>query len=729
MYMGTSDAKESYLIDGLYEIRDLVDIPGLKQTFQKFTDATGISIELTDYPGMTVLINTAWQSICTEYHRTVPNAVASCIRTNSTLVSYRRGPVKAVALECPYGLIDCGVPVVVDGRRIASLFTGQVFQEEPDLDRLSKQAETFGFDTDDYIDAVKKVPVISRDRIEKIAEFLAEIARMVSELGYRNLQKLKKTSGLEEEINQRKIAEDCLRQSEEKYRFLAEKMADIVWTIDLDLNNTYVTPSVQEVLGFTPEERSRQTLEEKITPESLARVKKLVAEELKRDREHADELQRFVVMEVEYYHRNGSTVWLENTMKAVRNQSGELTGIYGVSRDISQRRTAEKEKKILQDQLAAAQKMESLGRLAGGVAHDFNNLLTVIIGHTELALQNISPAEELHSTLFQIHHAAEDSAALTRQLLAFARKQVIQPRLLNINEAVTGMLKMLRRLIGEQIELNWIPDGNLWLSMIDPGQIDQVLINLCVNARDAIAGFGSITIETDNALIDAEFCAAHRGIAPGDFVKLTVADSGSGMDEDVLKHLFEPFFTTKGVGQGTGLGLATVYGIVKQNKGYVDVCSQLHQGTSVSIYLPRSETGVINTPDASTGDIPKGKGETVLLVEDEKAVLKMTVAMLEGLGYTVIPAGLPEDALEIVRSYSGSIHLLLTDLVMPQMNGRELAEKVIAIRPSMKRLFMSGYTADVTITLDVTEKGTLFIQKPFAMHTLAVKVHKVLTDF
>jgi PAS domain S-box-containing protein len=726
--MRAANTEQSYLIDGVYGIRDLVDIPMLKETFQKLTDATGFSIELSDFPEMNILISTGRQEICTRYHRATPDAVVSCIRINSNLVSNREGPIKAVVLECKYGLMDCGVPVVVDGIRIASLFTGQIFQEEPDLDRFSRQAEAFGFGMDGYIDALKKVPVISRDGIAKIAEFLAEIARMVSEMGYRNLQKLEKTNGLEEEINQRKIAEDCLRQSEEKYRFLAEKMADIVWTVDLDLKNTYVTPSVQGVLGFTPEERNRQTLEEKITPESLARVKKCIVEELKRDRKHADERQRFVVMEVEYYHKNGSTVWLENTMKAIRNQSGEITGIYGVSRDISQRRTAEKEKKILQDQLAAAQKMESLGRLAGGVAHDFNNLLTVILGHTELGLQALSPSDELHSTLLQIHHAAEDSAALTRQLLAFARKQVIRPRLLNINEAVAGLLKMLRRLIGEQIELNWIPDDDLWLSMIDPSQIDQVLINLCVNARDAISGVGSITIKTENAPIDAEFCTGHRGITPGDFLKLTVADSGCGMDDDVRRHLFEPFFTTKGVGHGTGLGLATVYGIVKQNKGYVSVCSELNQGTSVSIYLPRSETGEIGTPEISTSKIPKGKGETVLLVEDEKAVLKMTVTMLEGLGYTVIPAGLPEEALEIVRNYPGEIHLLLTDLVMPQMNGRELVEKVEEIKPSMKCLFMSGYTADIVIIQDVTEKGLLFIQKPFSMQTLAERVHKALTN-
>ncbi|OPX32507.1 MAG: hypothetical protein B1H09_00010 [Gemmatimonadaceae bacterium 4484_173] len=726
--MSTADSKEPYLIDGLYGIQDLADISRLKNIFQKLTDATGFSIELSDFPEMNILISTGWQEICTRYYRASPDAIVSCIRTRPDLLICGEEPVKATVLKCEYGLIDCGVPVVVDGLRIASLFTGQIYQKEPGLDSLRRQAETYGFDTDGYIDAVKKVPVIPREGIAKMTEFLGEIARMISEQGYRNLQKIKRTESLNKEIEQRKMAEDCLRQNEEKYRFLAEKMADIVWTVDLELKNTFVTPSVHGVLGFTPEERKRQTLKEKVTPESFARVKKVVAEELARSREHPDELQRSVVMEVEYYHKNGSTVWLENTMKAIRNHSGAMVGIYGVSRDVSQRKIDEREKKKLQDQLTVAQKMESLGRLAGGVAHDFNNLLTVILGHTELALQDVSPVEELHSTLLQIHHAAEESAALTRQLLAFARKQVIQPRPLNINEAIAGQLKMLRRLMGEQIELSWIPADSLWLSMIDPGQIDQVLINLCVNARDAIAGVGAISIKTENAYVDAEFSAAHQGISPGDYVKLCVADSGSGMDREVLGHIFEPFFTTKGVGKGTGLGLATVYGIVKQNGGYVDVWSELNQGTSVSIYLPRPETGTVDTAEISNGEIPTGSGETVLLVEDEIAVLEMTLAMLEGLGYRVVPASLPEQALEIVRNHSGEIHLLLTDLIMPQMNGRELAEKAEEIRPSMKCLFMSGYTADIIISPDVTKKGLCFMQKPFAMQTLAVMVHKVLAD-
>ncbi|MCD6589192.1 MAG: response regulator, partial [Candidatus Fermentibacteraceae bacterium] len=248
------------------------------------------------------------------------------------------------------------------------------------------------------------------------------------------------------------------------------------------------------------------------------------------------------------------------------------------------------------------------------------------------------------------------------------------------------------------------------------------------NARDAIAGIGTITIKTENASVDADFCTVHQGISPGDYVKLSVMDSGSGMDGDVLGHIFEPFFTTKGVGKGTGLGLATVYGIVKQNGGYVDVWSDLNQGTSVSIYLPRSETGVVDVPVVSAGDIPMGNGEIVLLVEDEKAVLEMTLAMLEGLGYRVVPASLPEEALEILRTHTGSIHLLLTDLVMPQMNGKELAEKAKKIRPYMKCLFMSGYTADIIITPNVTEKGMLFIQKPFALQTLAEIVHNILAE-
>jgi len=370
-----------------------------------------------------------------------------------------------------------------------------------------------------------------------------------------------------------------------------------------------------------------------------------------------------------------------------------------------------------------AHKMESLGRLASGVAHDFNNLLTVILGQTEIALQGLSPSDRFYDVFSQIHHTAEGSATLTRQLLAFARKQIVRPEILNVNDSISSMFKMLRRLIGEQVDLVWLPGTNLWTAEIDPGQLDQILVNLCVNARDAIDGAGQIRIETVNVIIDESYCEDHPGIAPGDYMRLTVRDSGCGIDSEVVGHIFEPFFTTRGIGQNGGLGLATVYGIVKQNRGYVDVWSEQEIGTAIHIYLPGSTREASETKLDFSRKVPTGNGECILLVEDEVAVLEMAQTMLEGLNYTVLSASLPDMALKIIQKHKGEIHMLLTDLVMPQMNGRELAEKIIKISPYTKPLFMSGYSSPVS---DHPEKSLRFIQKPFSMSELAVTVREVL---
>ncbi|MCK5841379.1 MAG: response regulator [Candidatus Sabulitectum sp.] len=341
---------------------------------------------------------------------------------------------------------------------------------------------------------------------------------------------------------------------------------------------------------------------------------------------------------------------------------------------------------------ANSHKMESLGRLAGGIAHDFNNLLTVILGQTEIALQGLSPPDKYYDVFSQIHHTAEGSATLTRQLLAFARKQIVRPEILNINDSISIMFNMLRRLIGEQVDLVWLPGTNLWTAEIDPGQLDQILVNLCVNARDAIDGVGQIRIETVNVIIDESYCEDHPGISPGDYMRLTVRDSGCGIDREVVGHIFEPFFTTRVIGQNSGLGLATVYGIVKQNRGYVDVWSEREIGTAIHIYRPGSTLEPAETRLDFSTKVPSGNGECILLVEDEVAVLEMAQTMLEGLNYTVLSASLPDMALKIVQRHKGEIHLLLTDLVMPEMNGRELAEKIIKISPYTKPLFMSGYS-------------------------------------
>ena len=394
--------------------------------------------------------------------------------------------------------------------------------------------------------------------------------------------------------------------------------------------------------------------------------------------------------------------------------------------DISGIKEAEAEKEKLQGHLLQAQKMESVGRLAGGVAHDFNNMLGVILGHAEFALEKAAENHDLYTDLKEIQTAAQRSADLTRQLLTFARKQIIDPRKLDLNHTVENMLSMLRRLIGEDIDLSWEPARQLWPVKMDSSQVDQILANLCVNARDAIAGVGKLTIETGMVSFDEAYCKDHAGFIPGDFVMIAVSDDGCGMDKETLNNLFEPFFTTKEVGKGTGLGLATIYGIVKQNNGFINVYSEPGQGTTFRIYLPRysaaNETHEVIQPEkpAPTGN------ETILLVEDEPAILNMTRMMLERKGYSVLPAATPAKAIALSKTHADKIHLLMTDVVMPEMNGRDLAGHVTELYPDIRLLFMSGYTANIIAHQGVLDEGVAFIQKPFSMADLAEKIREVL---
>jgi len=398
----------------------------------------------------------------------------------------------------------------------------------------------------------------------------------------------------------------------------------------------------------------------------------------------------------------------------------------GYTIDLTERKRAEEEKKNLEQQLAQAQKMESVGRLAGGVAHDFNNMLGVILGHTELAMNQLDATHPLFSGLKNIRKAAERSADLTRQLLTFARKQTVTPKVLDLNETVEVILNMLMRLIGENIDLVWLPGENLGAVKMDPSQIDQVLANLCVNARDAIGNTGKVTIATDVAAFDEAYCAAHASVIPGEYLVLTVSDNGCGMDPETLAHLFEPFYTTKEMGKGTGLGLATVYGIVKQNNGFINVDSAPGQGATFRIYLPRHATKAEKMAKTDAGE-PVARGrETILLVEDEPMILEMTMEILKSLGYSILPAATPGEAICLAREHAGSIHLLMTDVVMPEMNGRDLAKKLLSLYPNLKRLFMSGYTADVIAHHGVLDEGVHFIQKPFTVKDLAAKIREVL---
>ncbi|MFN2358767.1 MAG: ATP-binding protein [Desulfotignum sp.] len=390
---------------------------------------------------------------------------------------------------------------------------------------------------------------------------------------------------------------------------------------------------------------------------------------------------------------------------------------------------AEEEREKLDAQFQQSQKMESVGRLAGGVAHDYNNMLNVILGYAELALGKIDPGDPLHADLEKIHGAATRSADITRQLLAFARKQTIDPKVLDLNRTIDGgILQILHRLMREDIDLAWQPAETLWSVKMDPVQIDQILANLCVNARDAIADVGKITIETGTKTFDQAYCDDHPGFIPGDFVMLAVSDDGCGMDKQTRENMFEPFFTTKKAEKGTGLGLATVYGIVKQNNGFINVYSEPEKGTTIRIYLSRHTELPEQIPPGKQTRMQSGHGETVLVVEDETVILDLACAMLENLGYTTLAAASPDAALHLARTHAGKIHLVITDVVMPGMNGRDLAAQLTQLYPDLKVLFMSGYTANVIAHHGVLDPGVHFMQKPFSMDDIAAKVQEVMND-
>jgi PAS domain S-box-containing protein len=517
------------------------------------------------------------------------------------------------------------------------------------------------------------------------------------------------------DLTARLQAEKALRESESRFHLMFERHDAIMMLIEpqtgaiLDANE-----AATRFYGYP---------KSKLCSMAINEINVLPADQVAAELQRAlNEQRKFFV----FPHKlaNGNVHTMEVHSSPILFQDRPV--LFSILHDITERRRAEEERRKLQDQLAQAQKMESIGRLAGGVAHDFNNMLGVIMGYTEMAMEQVDPALPVHGDLTEILKAARRSADLTRQLLAYARKQTVAPKVLDLNETIAGSLNMLRRLIGENLELVWQPGSALWAVKIDPMQIDQILTNLCVNARDAIRGVGRISIQTGNVAVGAAGLVGQVELVPGDYVELKIADTGCGMDEDMLGHLFEPFFTTKGMGRGTGLGLAMVYGIVKQNAGVIEVKSKPGRGAVFTIYLPRHAGPLDQPPETQPVQIQPARGQTILLVEDEPALLSLCRSILERLGYPILAAANPIAGIQLAQAHVGEIHLLITDVVMPEMNGQDLALRLAVRHPNLKRLFISGYTADIMAQQGVLEEGIQFLQKPFTQADLIAKVQAVL---
>ncbi len=526
-------------------------------------------------------------------------------------------------------------------------------------------------------------------------------------------------TGTHADISDQVRETEARRASDLRYRAMFELAVNAILQTSFDGKALAANPAFVRMFGYESEADVLATLVDLprglwANPEERATVAQRIR------------TQGFVHgYECEFLRKDGERIWISLNAAVGLGPDGRGNSFHSSIDDISVRKRAEAEAAALQAQLLQAQKMESVGRLAGGVAHDFNNMLGVIIGVAELSAQQLDAQHPLRADFQEIHDAARRSADLTRQLLTFARKQTVARRPLDLNETVARTNRMLTRLIGENVHLEWHPGDALWPVFMDATQLDQILTNLCVNAKDAITDFGTLRITTANCAIDASLAAKHADAAPGDHVRLTVSDTGCGMSAEVAAQIFEPFFTTKGVGEGTGLGLSSVYGAVRQNHGFITVSSILGHGTTFEIYLPRY-VGPGEVAQQGADAAPARGPETILVVEDEPRLLQLTTRALERSGYKVLTAADPAAALALETAYAGTIDLLLSDVVMPQMNGRSLADAMRLRRPRIKWLFMSGFTTDVTGVNGMLDDAERFIGKPFSISALNAKVREVL---
>jgi two-component system cell cycle sensor histidine kinase/response regulator CckA len=525
------------------------------------------------------------------------------------------------------------------------------------------------------------------------------------------LRKSERALAEAEKRRKREASEAALQQNEERYHALVENSSDAIALLGRDGEILYGSSATTRVLGYTLEDFVGRNALDMVHPEDSALVASRMAEVIQSPGSPVEFAARM-------RHCDGSWRFLEGIFTNLLHVAS-VGGIVSNYRDAT-------DKRLLEEQFRQAQKMEAVGQLAGGVAHDFNNLLTVILGYADLLATEAGRESSLAEPIHEIRKAGERAASLTRQLLAFSRKQLLEPIVLGVNELVGKLEKMLRRLIGEDVELVTRLDPSVSNVRADPGQLEQVIVNLVVNARDAMPRGGRLTIETADADLDEAYAQRHAAVRPGHYAMVAVSDTGIGMDAATQARIFEPFFTTKEKGKGTGLGLSTAYGIVKQSGGYIWVYSEPGHGTTFKVYLPSvMESSAVREARARAADAGKGS-ETILLVEDEQSVRTLSRRILEVRGYRVLEAARGAEALELVRATADPIHLVLTDLVMPDMSGSELASRVVALRPAVRVLYMSGYTDDGVIHNGLLEQGGAFLQKPFTPEVLARKVRKTL---
>ncbi len=677
-----------------YCFSDLVDLERLKELLESFSVIAGVAVAIFD-PDDKTLIAAGWQEICTRFHRASPLTAVRCQESDARIKEKSYTDI-GTGYRCSNGLFDYACPIIIEGTHLATLFIGQFFLEPPDEDFFRQQARECGFNEQEYIKALHKVPVLSEDNITTVLRFITGLSNILVHMG---LERLKNLKVAEEAI----VTEKALQKSRERYRAFVESTVDMVFLKDENFRYTMVNKSLANFFDRREEEI--------LGREDYDFMPADVAELYRKSDLRAISAGCVVVEEGNIGNR-----FFEARKYPVILDNGCI-GVGGYIRDVTKKRQ-------LEEQMLQTSKLESLGKLAGGVAHEFNNLLTGIIGYTQLIMQSRVVDDSALADLDQVLQLGNRATELTGQLLAFGRSQAVLPRIININDAVEKTLKMIKHLIGEDITLQFKPDPDLHSVKIDPGQIEQVLMNLALNSRDAMPEGGILSMETMNVILNQEFVVRHAGSREGEYVMLAVADNGSGMDRETLEHIFDPFFTTKEVGRGTGLGLAMVYGIVKQHNGCIYANSVSGKGTLFRIYLPQADQDaeIIETNIVKAESL--AGNETILLVEDEEHLRVLIERILREKGYSVYAAASPSEAESLFVKYAGRIDLLLTDMIMPECDGRTLYNRLSEKMASLKVLFMSGYVAAIP-----GGTGDNYIQKPFMPEELYRKMRNVLDGY
>ncbi len=810
--------------EGLKNIIEAAEIQLLMNNFYKLT---GTGVGIIDLKG-NIFVGTGWQDICTKFHRIHPETQKNCIESDCYLTeNVKKG--QYLAYKCKNNMWDIVTPIFIGGKHAGNLFLGQFFYEDekPDYDFFARQAEKYGFDKDEYLSALDRVPRWSKDRVNTVMNFYVKLIEVISTLSYGNIQ-------LAKEILERKKAEEELRENRAMLSSIMNSIPQsIFWK---DENSVYMgcNQVFADAVGVDDTEEIKGKTDFDLPwPEDEAKAYR------DDDREVMEKniIKRHIIEPLQ--QSDGKRLIIDTTKIPLTDKEGHVYGILGVYDDITERKKAEEEikqfyhtlnsslneiyifdketllfkfvsagalknlgytieeikrltpvdikpdfdidsfkklisplisgeknkivvetrhrryngtfypvelhlqlyeekkeflavilditeRKKLEEQLLQSRKMESVGRLAGGIAHDFNNILAIILGHGEIMEEEMQENSPFRQEVNIIIRAAKRAKDLTRQLLAFARKQTLAMKPVNLNRILTDFEKILRRTIRENITIEMNLSPSLKIIKGDEGQIEQIILNLSLNAQDAMADGGTLLIETEEALLDEAYVKSHEGVSPGIYTMMVISDTGEGMSKETLGKIFDPFFSTKEMGRGTGLGLSSVYGIVKQHMGHIHAYSEPGKGSNFRVYFPVMEQQDSIKVKAQEQIKPCGGNETVLIVEDEEHVRELACAMLKKYGYKVFEASGGERALKFSEDYGETIDLLITDVIMGDTNGKELYEKLSVKRPQMKVLYMSGYTENLIGHHGILYEGVNFIHKPFSLKDFVCKVRKVL---